>query len=543
MASLLARIGIRAILWLLAVGWVAACALAWVGSEELAKARMDRTVAQERAQVQSQAMFASANMNQRLEQARSIAMTLALDPTMAAALGRFGPAIQASPLPQPERGAVWLADPTLQPIAQRMTRTVEQFGLNTIWLVNAAGDTVAEGHAPGISPFTGTNYVDREYFKAAQQGLPGLQFAIGRATNVYGLFFSAPVQIAGQFVGMVGVGLSVPKLSPVIEQLNAVVTDDLGVIVLAKDPALLMKTMPGATIYTLSAKERDQRYKHQDFEAVNIRAAAAGGLPTLYQWGSQEGLYVMESYPTDDGALRVYALGDLHEQFSLSQRDQLWWFGLVSLLALLTAGLLASIAQFVITTYKHRATLLSMNEALAREANTDALTGCANRRNFMQKLARERNRSSRYSFDFCLLSMDIDYFKQVNDIYGHAAGDEVLKHFVAIIQTNLRNVDTLGRVGGEEFSILLPQTPAEGGAMTAERIRASVQGSPAVFGAIHIAITVSIGGVEWSASSLQSIDRLLARADEALYAAKLSGRNRVEWAQLCTDSASINNPA
>ena len=170
-----------------------------------------------------------------------------------------------------------------------------------------------------------------------------------------------------------------------------------------------------------------------------------------------------------------------------------------------------------------------MNRTLARQANTDALTGCANRRNFMQALEDERNRSSRYGFHFCVLSMDIDHFKQVNDTYGHAAGDEVLRHFVAVIQRNLRDVDTLGRVGGEEFSILLPQTPADGGASMAERIRASVEASPATFGTTNIAVTVSIGGVEWKPGHAQSVDGVLARADEAMYAAKHGGRNRVQW--------------
>ena len=128
--------------------------------------------------------------------------------------------------------------------------------------------------------------------------------------------------------------------------------------------------------------------------------------------------------------------------------------------------------------------------------------------------------------------MDIDHFKRVNDTYGHAAGDQVLKHFVATIQSNLRDTDTLGRVGGEEFSILLPQTPTDGGALMAERIRASVEASPALFGTTSIAVTVSTGGVLWQPGSTHSIDEVLAHADEALYTAKHGGRNRVEWAQL-----------
>jgi len=530
MSDWLVRIGLRAITWVLCVGVAVGLALAWTGSVRFADVRMDRYVTQQREEARSDVLLISSNLNQRVEQARSIGQTLTLDQDFVTELARFGPDIQVSTLKQPERASVWLADPALQKISQRMTRIVERFGLTTLWMTNAAGDTIAEGHALGMTPFVGTNYVDRDYFKAAQQGLTGRQFAIGRATNVYGLFFSAPVLIDGQFVGMVGTALSVPRLSPIIEQVNAVVTDDLGVIVLAKDPALLMQTMPGATVNTLSAEAREKRYKRTHFAPADISPVSLDGKHALYRWRNEPSLIIMESQSTEDGSLRVYSLRELGETFANRRSDQLWWFGLVSLLVLVTALLFAVTAKFLIKTRSQQVELVHLNEALALEAHTDALTGCANRRHFMQLLAQERDRSKRYNGDMCLLSLDIDHFKRVNDTYGHAGGDEVLKHFVATIQSHLRQVDTLGRVGGEEFSILLPQTSAASGALMAERIRASVEAAPAVFGSVNIAITVSVGGVQWQPDSDLPLDRLLAIADAALYDAKSGGRNRVVWA-------------
>jgi diguanylate cyclase (GGDEF)-like protein len=317
---------------------------------------------------------------------------------------------------------------------------------------------------------------------------------------------------------------------------HAVITDDLGVIVLAKDPALLMQTMPGATVETLTAEARNKRYKRTNFELADISPISAGGPHTLYRWRKESRPHMMESISTEDGSLQVHVLRDLGEPFSNIRSDQMEWFGLVSGLVLVTAALLGIAAQFVISTKTQQDALLHLNEELAREANTDALTGCANRRNFVRQLERERDRSDRYNFDMCVLSLDIDHFKRVNDTHGHAAGDEVLKHFVAIIQSNLRQIDLLGRVGGEEFSILLPQTSVEGGATMAERIRAAVEAAPAVFGAIRIGITVSIGGVQWQPGRIQSVNRMLALADEALYTAKESGRNRVEWASFLSGS-------
>lgn len=531
MTILLARIGIRPILWLLLTAGLLACALAWVGSVMFAHARIERLVVQEQAQALSDAKLTAANLNQRLAQARSIAMTLALNQNILTELAKFGPHTQASLLVQPGRGAVWLANPKLQAIATNLGQVTDRFALNTAWVTNAAGDTVAEAHAQGITPFTGTNYADRAYFKAAQQGMVGRQFAVGRATDIYGLFFSAPVHVNGQFVGMVGVSLAAPKLGDAIEPVNAWVTDDLGVIVLTKNPEQMMKAMPGAQVLTRPEQELNNRYKRGHFEVFQLSPAASHGPVPLVQWQESDRPHVMVSHPTDDGALRVHVVRDLGEPFSNSQRDQLWWFGLVSLLVLVTVTLLAVAAQYLITTQRQRHALLNLNAALTREANTDALTGCANRRHFMQTLAQERDRSTRYGFDLCVLSMDMDHFKRVNDTHGHAAGDEVLKHFVATVQTQLRAVDTLGRLGGEEFSILLPQTAAEGGALMAERIRASVEAAPAAFGPTRIPITVSIGGVQWPAASGQSVDQVLALADEAMYTAKHNGRNRVEWSQ------------
>jgi len=532
MSSLIARVGLRPTLWLLLIASMVACALAWIGSAMIADARMQRIFEREQAQAQLQAQLTSAHLNQQLGQARSVAATVAQYQNIQTALSRFGPHVQASTLPLQERGAMWREDPVLQPLAQRMAHMVERFGLASLWATNAAGDTVMEGHAAGLQPFTGTNYADRAYFKAAQQGQDGSQFAFGRTTNIYGLYFSSPVLVDSQFVGMVGVGLAVSELGSTIELANTLVTDDLGVIVLAHDPALLMQAIPGATVNTLSAQDKDKRYKRQHFDTVDLSPTAQGAAPFQVPWRYFKRLHAIGSQSTSEGILQVYVLRDLEVLLASNQRDQLWWFGLVSMMVLLTAALAAGAAQYVITAQQQQSTLKALNQMLDHQANTDALTGCANRRHFLQALDQEVRRAHRYAHDFSVLSMDIDHFKRINDTYSHAAGDEVLKHFVATIQRHLRDTDELGRLGGEEFSILLPQTSAEGAAMMAERIRSAVEGSPALFGATCIAVTVSIGGVQSQAGSLHEVDAILARADEAMYAAKQGGRNRVVWARL-----------
>ncbi len=533
----LVRIGIRRIIAGLLVCVLLAVGLAWISSIVLANQRMDAYLQEQLAYAQTDALLSSTNLNQRLTLARSAVQTLALDQNIVATLGRFGPQVERSTVPQPERGARWMADPQLRVTSEILNRVVLHFGFNTLWLTNAAGDTVAEGHAEGLAPFVGTNYADREYFKAAQQGQQGRQFAIGRVTNVYGLFLSTPVQISGQFVGMVGVGVSVPKLGDAIEGIRAVVTDDLGVIVLTQDPALMMKTTPESTVHNLSEEARTTRYKRTEFAASGLMPLQVDDSHGLFHLRQFSQSYLMASHATDDGSLRVYALRDLGEPMRNYQRDQLTWFGLVSLLIILVALLLAGFAQHLLTTERQRSQLLLLNGALAREAQTDALTGCANRRHFLASLEQEGERGRRYGLATSLLSLDIDHFKRVNDTWGHAAGDEVLKHFAAIVQAQLRQADVLGRLGGEEFSVLLPHASAADAAQVAERIRAAVEASPASFAGHAIPITVSLGGAAVTREDPVSSEQLLARADAALYEAKHAGRNRVNWSAPATRPA------
>lgn len=164
---------------------------------------------------------------------------------------------------------------------------------------------------------------------------------------------------------------------------------------------------------------------------------------------------------------------------------------------------------------------------LRRLATTDPLTELANRRHFLAQVELEVELSQRYANPVALLMLDIDYFKQVNDRYGHAIGDSVLRHFATVARQVLRKVDLLGRLGGEEFAVLLPGTDPEGAHQLAERLRQTIASSPASTPAGLIGITVSIGVTLFEPTDTTA-DRVLARADRALYRAKDLGRNRVE---------------
>ncbi|MEK7668291.1 MAG: GGDEF domain-containing protein, partial [Gemmatimonadota bacterium] len=173
------------------------------------------------------------------------------------------------------------------------------------------------------------------------------------------------------------------------------------------------------------------------------------------------------------------------------------------------------------------ANIVSDKERLEHLASHDALTGCLNRRALIEMLEREWDRARRYSLVLTALMIDLDHFKQVNDTQGHLAGDSVLRQVGDLLRRELRSVDTVGRYGGEEFVIILPETALHGATIFAERVRQRIQainfGTPTQ----AITITVSIGVASVPDERATSTETFLALADAALYRAKADGRNVV----------------
>ncbi|NYE63424.1 diguanylate cyclase (GGDEF)-like protein [Duganella sp. 1224] len=170
-----------------------------------------------------------------------------------------------------------------------------------------------------------------------------------------------------------------------------------------------------------------------------------------------------------------------------------------------------------------------MNDELRVLATTDFLTGLPNRREFMGRLHEEQGRLQRdIAACAAVLLLDIDHFKRINDEYGHAAGDAVLRQLAALMRDGQRKIDMLGRIGGEEFAVLLPGTELAAAAVFAERLRQRVEQTPMRLddGAL-LGITISIG-IAAMGGEAQGGDQALIRADQALYRAKRAGRNRVE---------------
>ena len=179
-------------------------------------------------------------------------------------------------------------------------------------------------------------------------------------------------------------------------------------------------------------------------------------------------------------------------------------------------------------------TLMLVNENITTElrrlADIDHLTATFNRRSFLSLLNKAIGTAERTNTPLSVLVIDLDHFKEINDSHGHRIGDEALAHFAKTATACLRNEDILGRIGGEEFAVFLPNAAMADAHAIAERLRQHLLAEPLPIPHRSIALTVSIGVAQYHAQ--ESIESLLHRADKAMYRAKESGRNRVESSPL-----------
>lgn len=171
----------------------------------------------------------------------------------------------------------------------------------------------------------------------------------------------------------------------------------------------------------------------------------------------------------------------------------------------------------------------SYQQSLFRAANIDALTQLYNKKYFVDALSKEFSFSRRNKTPLSLLMIDIDYFKKVNDTYGHMAGDLVLKHVGQYLLKNLRHENIACRYGGEEFAVVLRNTAGDQAALIGERVRAALETETIDFRGTQLRVTISVGAATSLGDGYETIEDFIQAADKNLYEAKASGRNRIVW--------------
>jgi diguanylate cyclase (GGDEF)-like protein len=226
---------------------------------------------------------------------------------------------------------------------------------------------------------------------------------------------------------------------------------------------------------------------------------------------------------------QLNAIVNVHQSESENVLSELELLQFIILVAVM--GTLAAEAVMIFQPMIRRIEVFTSE--IVRLATIDPLTGLPNRRGFMEGCGRELERARRYGGTLSVLMLDADHFKRINDAYGHAGGDLALQHLAELLLGTLRATDVAGRMGGEEFAVLLPETDIAGARQLAQRIRMNIAAAPLMIGHAPAALTVSVGVAAVPIGKLPGtgpIERALKEADEALYRAKAEGRNRVVMA-------------
>ncbi|MEC5407072.1 diguanylate cyclase [Paraburkholderia sp. MPAMCS5] len=448
---------------------------------------------------------------------------------------------------EPALRAALLKDPRMAAVTTFLQRAQGFSGLDKVWLVNANGVCVASsdvinGARKQRDSFVGVDMRVRAYLTNTLLGAFSEAYGVGRRSGEPGIYIAAPVYSDGQLAGAVVAKVGIARLRHWVAHAGTFVADGNGVIIMAHDSKLEGRALPNAGIARMSVAERKLTYFRATFPTIQIDvdaqvreqapwvpAAVAGQLfgmaggagPSVYQTrgGLNSGL----------SAHLVDPLSAWPELLRNHKRDHM--------LVFLTLAGTVALAWVITVSYvrerrHHRATrdlaeqLQSANTLLSAEARHDVLTGALSRRYFLDLLRHEIDRAHLGNQPLCMAIADLDHFKQINDRFGHATGDRALEHFVETCRAELRGGDAIGRLGGEEFGLLLPATDLAGGREVVERLRLRLKAIPSPKLPASVTLSVSIGITELSLDDLP--ERIMSRADTALYAAKSGGRDRTE---------------
>lgn len=378
-------------------------------------------------------------------------------------------------------------------------------------LVRLVSDSGEIYSIPPDGPHKGVKVDDRDYFKAAMSSVGG-QMVIG-APFKGRMTGRSLVPVAARFsrpsygIAVILIAIETELLDRAFSTIHA--DKDPTISLVRRDGILLARTATRPIDLGISVVKSPvftQGLAVSPQGVVLTTSATTDRIPRLMAYGE------MKNYPL------VVVAGESIAAIEAPVWRSIWI--LATLLLLITAFTLFRAWRSLL----FLAALRASQEELVRFANLDELTGLANRRQFLDVCAEEISRAKRYGQPLAFLEIDLDFFKRINDAYGHPAGDAVLQAFARIGEQCLRDVDSFGRLGGEEFGMLLPNTNADGALHLAERIVAAAAACEVLTGELKLRFTVSVGSTELGPDD-SCFEPVFARADKALYEAKAGGRN------------------
>ena len=423
----------------------------------------------------------------------------------------------------------------------------EKTGAAVIYLMNLDGLTIAASNWQGKNSFVGSNYAFRPYFGEALRHGHGSFYGMGVTSHTPGYFISQLVSSGGHAIGVVVVKIDIHSLPAqwARGEHEIAVTDENGVIFLSSREDWKYRPIRPLAPAVQKRLKRIHQYDGVLKEPLPVRVQETLGageeIVGIDQDGGRAGrasyFVASREVPASDWTIHVLT--------SMAPIDDAAWLAAALAVAALWLLLLLTmylrqlghrirerresrhmLEQTLQALEEKHAELQVATEELRQASITDPLTGAFNRRFFLDTAAKMVSAANRHRQPLSVIMIDVDYFKRINDEYGHPAGDKVLQTLADICRKALREEDIFARFGGEEFAMLLPNTDEGTAQCVAERLREKLMRHAVEAEGNLIRITIS-SGVSRHRPEEKSIEAALRRADDALYEAKEGGRNRV----------------
>lgn len=259
------------LLWITcSIAWLAWLAGSWFAANSVQTSRSDALIREQTSTINQQAENIKINISRNLETLHGIPSVVAKDGEVLRSLSRFSQHTYPAILTVEERKSLWSTNSQLKTISNYLNVVNQSLGADVIYIMNTAGDCIASSNTGMPDSFVGANYATREYFKAAIEGNQGNQYAVGKTSNKPGLYFSAPVYFAGHIVGVVAVKINMSAVAHWVNQTDAFISDQFGVIVLSSEAKLDMHALPGGAIGTMSKEARIARYRRDNFPLLTV---------------------------------------------------------------------------------------------------------------------------------------------------------------------------------------------------------------------------------------------------------------------------------
>ncbi|WP_158601858.1 sensor domain-containing diguanylate cyclase [Pararobbsia silviterrae] len=432
------------------------------------------------------------------------------------------------------------SNPQLAPLNAFLQRVSDLADIDAVWVVTRDGLCIAASNAKTVTSFVGDDVADRPYMGAIATGTTTIGFARGHTTGRPGIYVTAPVILNNTVIGAIVGKLNTSRARHWVAQPGAFIADQNGVIVLAQDPSLELYALPGASVLTMSREMRAITYAQQIFPTLTVSSEGAR-VHALAPWlpaeianelvsienGPPSLLEVRKAEHAGLSAGLIAPLDVWDDARATFRRNRFLIF--LAVLSVMTVGIVLALSYYRERHLHHNTRdmadqLKQANARLSDEARYDSLTGALSRRYFLDLLSTQMRASQLSRAPLTVAIADLDHFKQINDRCGHATGDRALEYFLSVCERVLRVGDSVGRLGGEEFGILMPGAPPGQAERVAEAIRIEFRRARPKSIPDDVGLSVSLGIA--TAIRNDTPERLLSRADQALYLAKARGRNR-----------------